>query len=311
MAPSAVIQKSVNFSTGQAGEQHRPVRAEIVSGSYFPVLGVRPEAGRLIDRSDDLQPGAHPVVVISYRHWQRGFGGAADVVGRTVLVNNYPMTVIGIAPASFAGVDPLSAPALWIPAMMTFGTVPVDDNWDRTLDRRAAWMHVFARLKPGVTAEAAQARLQPWFSTMLDADMRREGFPNVTAEQRREFLRSTLELLPGAQGVSGARRALERPLLVVMGGTLLLLLLASLNVAGLFLARGAARMRELTTRMALGASRARIIESVAGRELGDHAGRRPARTRGRAARCLRRCSRSWRRTTISCISWTRAFCCSR
>ena len=112
-------QKPVNFSTGQAGEQHRQVRAEIVSGSYFPVLGVRPEAGRLIDRSDDLQPGAHPVVVISYRHWQRGFGGAADVVGRTVLVNNYPMTVIGIAPANFTGVDPLSAPALWIPAMMT------------------------------------------------------------------------------------------------------------------------------------------------------------------------------------------------
>lgn len=93
----------VNLSTGQ---QHHPVRAEIVSGSYFPVLGVRPAAGRLIDRSDDLRPGAHPVVVLAHNYWQNSPGGAQDVVGRTVLVNNHPMTVIGIAPADFPGVDP-------------------------------------------------------------------------------------------------------------------------------------------------------------------------------------------------------------
>jgi hypothetical protein len=95
----------VIFSTGK---QHNSVLAEIVSGSYFPVLGVRPAAGRLIDRSDDLQPGAHPVVVVSYHYWQNTLGGAQDMVGRKVLVNNYPMTVIGIAPATFPGVDPLA-----------------------------------------------------------------------------------------------------------------------------------------------------------------------------------------------------------
>ena len=146
--------------------------------------------------------------------------------------------------------------------MMTFGAVPIDGGWNGTLDRRAAWMHVFARLKPGVTAEEARVRLRPWFSAILDADTRREDFPNASAEQRRDFMRSTIDVLPGAQGVSGARRGLERPLLVVMGGTLLLLLLASLNVAGLFLARGASRMPELTTRMALGASRARIASQL-------------------------------------------------
>lgn len=254
--------RNVIFSSGQPGELPRPVRVEIVSGSYFPVLGVRPEAGRLIGRSDDRQAAAHPVVVISYRHWQREFGGRTDVIGRSVLLNNHPMTVIGIAPASFTGVDPLTPPALWIPATMTVPAAPVDSDRDLTVDRRAAWMHVLARLKPGVTAEAARARLQPWFSAMLDEDTRREQFPNVSAEDRRGFLRSTVDLLPGAHGVSAARGGIERPLLVVMGGTLLLLLLASLNVAGLFLARGAARMRELTTRMALGASRARIVAQL-------------------------------------------------
>jgi predicted permease len=247
---------TVNFS---AGQQHQRVDADIVSGSYFPVLGVRPEKGRLIDRSDDLQPGAHAVVVLSYNHWRNSLGGAPDIVGRTILVNNNPMTVIGVAPASFPGIDPHMAPALWIPAMMKR---QVTVEWDRLLDRRAAWLHVFARLKPGVTPEQAQAGLQPWFNSMLDADTRREGFPKVSEEQRRLFLASTINVLPAAGGLSGLRGALERPLVVLMGGTLLLVLLASLNVASLLLARGAARAREITTRLALGASKARIASQL-------------------------------------------------
>jgi predicted permease len=250
---------TVNFSTGQ---QHDPVPAEIVSGSYFPVLGVRPELGRLIDQSDDLHPGAHPVVVLSYGAWQNRLGGAQDVVGRKVLVDNYPMTVIGIAPASFSGVDPLSVPALWIPAMMTPQAAALDPGWDRVLDRRTAWMHVFGRLNSGMTTEQTRARLQAWFKSMLEADTRREGFPSVTADQRRNFLASTVDVLPAARGLSNLRGALERPLWVLMVGTSLLLLLACLNVASLLLARGAARSRELTTRLALGASRGRITRQL-------------------------------------------------
>jgi predicted permease len=245
----------VNLSMGQAQEL---VDAEIVSGSYFPVLGIIPALGRLIDPSDDRRPGAHPVVVLSHNHWRDRFDGAQDIVGRKVLVNNYPMTVIGIAPAGFHGVDMLADPDLWIPAMMTEQAAPLEPGWSRLLDRRTAWLHVFGRLAPGITAEQARAGLQPWFRSMLEEDTRRAGFPSVTAEQRRSFLASSIDLVPAAQGVSNARGRLERPLLVLMGGTLLLILLASLNVAGLLLARGAARTRELTTRMALGASRGRI-----------------------------------------------------
>ena len=253
---------TVNFSTGQ---EHNPVAAEIVSGSYFPVLGVRPERGRLIDRSDDLEPGAHPVVVLSHRYWQNHLGGAEDIVGRKVLVDNYPMTVIGIAPESFPGIDPLAVPALWIPAMMTREAAPLEPEWDRLLDRRTAWMHVFGRLKAGVTGEQARAGLGPWFRSMLEGDiggieelLEREGIQAMPDELSDAFLASSLDVLPASRGLSNLRGALERPLLVLMGGTALLILLASLNVAGLLLARGSARSRELTTRLALGATRGRI-----------------------------------------------------
>jgi predicted permease len=250
---------TVNISTGQ---QREPVRAEIVSGTYFPVLGVRPALGRLLDVSDDLQPGAHPVVVLSHHYWMNRLGGSREVVGSKVLVNNYPMTVVGVAPAGFPGVDPLAPPTLWVPAAMTEQAANIDAYWDRLLDRRAAWLNVLGRLKPGLSSEQAKARLQPWFSSMLEADARGEGFPRVTAEQRRSFLASTIDIVPAPRGLSGRRGALERPVWVLTGGTLLLLLLATLNVAGLLLARGAARSRELTTRMAVGATRARITGQV-------------------------------------------------
>ena len=232
-----------------------PIAAELVSGSYFPVLGVRPEAGRSIDRTDDRRPEAHPVVVLSYSHRKNSLGGAQDVVGRTVLVNNHPMTVIGITPATFSGVDPLTVQALWMPAMMKRQATP---EWDRLFDRRAAWMHVFARLKSGVSADDAKAGLQPWFKSALEAETLQDGFPTVATDKRGNFLASTIDVLPAARGLSSLRSALERPLLVLMGGTVLLVRLAALNVASLLLARGAARSREVATRMALGASRRRV-----------------------------------------------------
>lgn len=167
---------AVNLSTGQPPSQFR---GEIVSGSYFTVLGVTPHLGRLIDRSDDLRPGGQPVVVVSHSYWTTHLGSAADVVGRKVWVNNFPMTVIGVAPAGFIGMDPLVPPAIWMPAMMTELAGNLDSYWDRMLDRRAAWMHVFGRLKPGATVDEANAGLEPWFRSMLDSDMRTAGFPNV------------------------------------------------------------------------------------------------------------------------------------
>jgi predicted permease len=246
----------VNLSTG--GEVQL-TRAEIVSGSYFHVLGVRPALGRLIGPSDNRDPGAHPVVVLSHDYWRNRLGGATDIVGRRVLINAHPMTVIGIAPASFRGVDRAGAPAVWIPAMMKRQTTP---EWYGLDSRRVFWMHAIARLQPGTTMEQARTQLHPWFTRMLQTDLEHSDFPLVSPQQRRSFLASTLDVVPAARGIATLEARLEGPLRLLMGGALLLLVLASLNIAGLLLARGFTRTREIATRMALGASRGRVARQL-------------------------------------------------
>ena len=243
---------TVNLS---ASGDPRPVGAEIVSGTYFGVLGVGPALGRVIEERDDAAPLAGPVIVLSYDFWQSQFGGASDVLGRKVLVNQHPMTIVGVAEARFRGIDVGVVPAFWIPASMSEQVIPAFHD---LLDRRTRWMQILGRLRPGLSAAQAQAGLQPWFNAMLEEDTHRAGFPKVTAEQRRLFLASTMQLTPAPQGHSELRRSLSRPLWVLLAATGVLLGLACLNVAGLFLARGSARGREIGTRLALGASRGRI-----------------------------------------------------
>ena len=243
---------TVNLSTG--GE-HKPAAVEIVSGTYFSMLGVGPALGRVLADDDDRTPGGSPVVVLAYDFWQTQLAGAPDVIGRKVLVNQHPMTVVGVAAPSFRGIDVGWVPALWIPASMASQAIP---GFNNLLDRRTRWMQILGRLQPGITLRRAQAGLQPWFKSMLQEDTRRAGFPNVTAERRRSFLASTLALTPAPQGHSSLRRRLSQPLWVLFATTAILLALACLNVAGLFLARGLAREREISTRLALGASRGRI-----------------------------------------------------
>src|SRR5437660_906394 len=242
----------VNLS---AGSDPKPVSAEIVSGSYFSVLGIGPALGRVIEEPDDAAPGAGPVVVLSHDFWQTEFGGAADIIGRKVLINQHPMTIVGVATAAFHGVDIGAVPALWIPASMYVEAIPGAED---LLRRPTFWMQVLARLRPNLTPAQAQAGLQPWFKAWLQDNMLRPGFPIITTERRRDYLASTLELTSAPQGHSPLRRSLSYPLWLLLAATGVLLALACLNVAGLFLARGSARGREIGTRLALGASRGRI-----------------------------------------------------
>jgi len=243
---------TVNLSTGREPE---PVVAEVVSGSYFSVLGVGPAMGRVLGFDDDATPEAGAVVVLSYDFWKTKLGGAADAVGRKVVVNQHPMTVVGVAAQGFRGIDVGEVPVLWMPASMSSAAIP---GFKRLLDRRTRWMQVLGRLRPEISLMQAQAGVQPWFKTMLEEDTRLAGFPQITEERRQRFLRSTLVLTSAPQGHSGLRRNLAQPLWVLLAATGVLLGLACLNVAGLFLARGSAREREIGTRLALGASRGRI-----------------------------------------------------
>lgn len=243
---------TVNLSTGA---DPKPAAAEIVSGTYFSMLGVGPALGRVLGNDDDRTPGASPVVVLAYDFWKTQLGSAPDVQGRKVLINQHPMTVIGVAAPAFRGIDVGQVPSLWIPAAMSAQAIP---GFHDLLDRRTRWMQVLGRLRSDVTLAQAQVGLQPWFKAMLDEDTRRTGFPRITAERRQRFLASRIELTPAPQGHSIMRRRLSQPLWVLFAITAVLLGLACLNVAGLFLARGSAREREISTRLALGASRGRI-----------------------------------------------------
>jgi len=243
---------TINFST--SGEP-RLTAAELVSDTYFSVLGVSSALGRLFTTEDDQAPGSSPVVVLSYDFWQHEFGGAQDIVGRKVLVNQYPMTVVGVAAPTFHGIDVGEVSSVWIPAVMSAHAIP---GFETMLDRRTRWMQIMGRLKQNVPLQQAKTGLQPWFKAMLDEDTRRTDLSGFSAEQRRQFLASTLDLTAAPEGHSVLRRDFSQPLWVLFVATAVLLALACLNVAGLFLARGSARHREISTRLALGASRGRI-----------------------------------------------------
>jgi predicted permease len=234
------------------------VIGELVSGNFFDLVGVNAAHGRLLAPQDDVTESGHPVVALSWGAWQRRFGGDPGVVGKNVAINGHPMTIVGVAPREYTSFEIGFAPELWMTMAMKPVATPL---WNGLDNPRMRWLNVVARLAPGVSVEAAEARLNELYRKSSQEILEATADTH-DAEFQQRFVDRKMKLLPGVRGRSDLRGEVGNALSIVLALVLLLFALACANLANLFAARATRHERELTVRLALGATRGALVRRL-------------------------------------------------
>ena len=238
-------------------------RGMLVSGSYFPVLGIQPALGRLITPDDDKKTGESAVAVLSHAYWTSRFGQRPDVIDKTMIVNGQTLTIVGVASKGFEGTTLGASPHLYVPITLRGLLEP---GFDGFANRRSYWVYSFARLKSGVSLDQARSAMNAIYRGIVN-DVEAPLQTGMSEQTMKRFREKPLALDPGQQGQTSVRREARTPLTMLLAVTGLVLLIACANIANLLLARGAARAGEMAVRLSIGANRGILIRQLLGESL--------------------------------------------